>query len=276
MMVFLSILFACAAQDDTTNRQGEPEPGDGGVGGGDAGSGGDGGDGGTGADSGGDGGGATGPCPTDMVEVQGAFCVDRAEAALEERQGDAWVAASPYATIDGREVRAVVAWGTAPQAYISGDEADAACAAAGKRLCSSDEWKLACEGPAGWTWPYGDTYQEGACNDDYQGGHPVTDYYGTSTGVWDTDSMNDPGINQQDGTVADGGDYSGCESAWGAFDLHGNLHEWVDDSDGTFRGGFYADASINGAGCSYSTTAHDRGYHDYSTGFRCCAETDAR
>ena len=56
------------------------------------------------------------------------------------------------------------------------------------------------------------------------------------------------------------------------FDLHGNLHEWVDDPDGTFRGGFYADASINGDGCLYVTTRHDFSYHDYSTGFRCCAD----
>ena len=55
-------------------------------------------------------------------------------------------------------------------------------------------------------------------------------------------------------------------------DLHGNLHEWIDDASGIFRGGFYVDASINGAGCSYRTTAHTFGYHDYSTGFRCCAD----
>ena len=54
-------------------------------------------------------------------------------------------------------------------------------------------------------------------------------------------------------------------------DLHGNLHEWISDPDGTFKGGFYADASINGSGCSYTTTAHSMSYHDYSTGFRCCS-----
>ena len=55
------------------------------------------------------------------------------------------------------------------------------------------------------------------------------------------------------------------------FCVHGNLHEWVADAEGVFRGGFYVDAVINGAGCSYRTSAHSRGYHDYSTGFRCCA-----
>jgi sulfatase modifying factor 1 len=52
--------------------------------------------------------------------------------------------------------------------------------------------------------------------------------------------------------------------------MHGNPHEWVADTSGIFRGGFYADASLNGPGCTYRTTAYTLGYHDYSTGFRCC------
>jgi len=207
-----------------------------------------------------------------MAAVDDAFCVDAYEAALQEHDGGAWVDASPYLTVDGRRVRAVPARGAPPQGYISGDEAEAACREAGKRLCTSDEWLRACQGPEGWTWPYGDSHRDGACNDAYAGSHPVVDYFGTSHGIWDSESMNDPGINQQEGTLAAGGEYAGCESAWGAFDLHGNLHEWVADSDGTFRGGFYADASINGAGCTYTTTAHARSYHDYSTGFRCCQD----
>ena len=84
--------------------------------------------------------------------------------------------------------------------------------------------------------------------------------------------MNDPGINQQPNTVDRTGSNPGCVSAEGIYDLHGNLHEWIDDPDGTFKGGFYADAELNGPGCTYTTTAHTFGYHDYSTGFRCCAD----
>lgn len=213
-----------------------------------------------------------GPCPDGMVAVEGAFCIDAWEGRLEEWDGGAWVPASPYLTVDGRTVRAAVpAPDEVPQGYISGREAADACAEAGKHLCSTDEWLAACEGPSGSTWPYGDTYEEGACNDVYEGGHPVIDYFGTDD-VWDMEHMNDPGINQQPNTVARGGEFAACISDWGAYDLHGNLHEWVDDPDGTFRGGFYADAEINGPGCTYRTTAHELGYHDYSTGFRCCAE----
>jgi formylglycine-generating enzyme required for sulfatase activity len=213
-----------------------------------------------------------GPCPSGMVPLDDTVCIDAHEATLEVRVDGAWAAASPYATVDGREVRASVGPGRVPQAYLSGDEADAACVAAGKRLCSSEEWLAACRGPEQWAFPYGTDHVEGACNDDYAGGHPVCDYFGTCNGVFDADHMNDPGINQQAGTVAPGGSYAGCVGPLGAFDLHGNLHEWVADAEGSFRGGFYADAATNGAGCAYVTTAHDRSYHDNSTGFRCCTE----
>jgi len=219
-------------------------------------------------------------CPPKMALVQGSWgpggsaarcCIDRYEAALEERSpSGSWAPASPYLAVGQRQVRAVVAEGAAPQGYISGAEASQACAASGKRLCTSAEWLAACRGPAGLTWPYGNAHVDGACNDAYPG-HPVVSYFGTSVGVWDSVHMNDPGINQQPGTVAKGGDHAQCVSAWGVYDLHGNLHEWVDDEAGTFRGGFYADAKLNGQGCLYVTTAHDASYHDYSTGFRCCA-----
>jgi sulfatase modifying factor 1 len=211
-----------------------------------------------------------GRCLPDMVEVDGRFCVDVAEATLEEQVDGAWVPASPFLTVGDRVVRAASGLGRVPQGYISGDEAAAACEAAGKRLCTSAEWLAACQGPDDHTWPYGPTYDASACNDSYGGGHPVIDLF-NSQDVWDSAHMNDPRINQQPGTLIEGGSAPACVSAWGAWDMHGNLHEWVSDAEGTFRGGFYADARINGPGCTYTTTAHTRTYHDYSTGFRCCA-----
>jgi sulfatase modifying factor 1 len=41
---------------------------------------------------------------------------------------------------------------------------------------------------------------------------------------------------------------------------------------GTFMGGYFVDAKLNGPGCEYLTTAHAKTYRDYSTGFRCCAD----
>jgi len=34
---------------------------------------------------------------------------------------------------------------------------------------------------------------------------------------------------------------------------------------------YYLDTTLNGDGCNYRTVAHAHDYHDYSTGFRCCA-----
>lgn len=216
---------------------------------------------------------ASAACPSEMALVNDTFCIDRYEATLQEQGSDGtWTDASPYETIGTRIVRATVGPGRIPQAYISGNQAEVACQRSGKRLCTSDEWLAACRGPDETTWPYGNTYEPGACNDTYAGTQPVVDYFGTSTGVWDMQHMNDPGIDQQPGTVAPGGSFARCVSHWGVYDLHGNVHEWVDDASGTFRGGYFADGSINGPGCLYVTTAHSRDYHDYSTGFRCCAD----
>jgi hypothetical protein len=219
---------------------------------------------------------AAGPCPPEMalVEARGLrFCVDLWEASCDEVRPDGSIASwSPFETVDGVVVRARSVAGVAPQGYISGDQADAACSLAGKALCTTEQWLLACRGPEDLVWPYGSSQVVGLCNDDYAG-HPVVDYYGTTEDwIWSAEAMNDPGINQQPGTLALAGEHAECVSAFGAFEMVGNLHEWVADAEGTFRGGFYVDVTLNGAGCTYATTAHGRGYHDYSTGFRCCSD----
>ncbi len=207
----------------------------------------------------------TGPCPPGMAHLageagRGGFCIDRWEAHLA-----AW---SPYEVPASGIAR--TAPGVIPQGYISGDVAEAACRAAGKRLCTSSEWLRACQGPRHTTYPYGTTYLPGACNEG-RPAHPVLELFGDATD-WSPAQMNDPRLNQLPDTVDPTGSNPVCQSAEGVFDLHGNLHEWVADAEGTFRGGFYVDARINGEGCLYRTTAHSRTYHDYSTGFRCCAD----
>jgi hypothetical protein len=173
------------------------------------------------------------PCPDEMVlvPVNAGVCVDLYEGAL----------------VDAGTVRATPAHGIYPQSDISQVQARDACAGSGKRLCTRVEWTAACRGkPAhDYVYPYGDAYDSTACNE------------GRSE-------------------LARGGDYPKCKSTYGAFDMHGNLHEWVDDSLrsselGTFMGGFFVDAKVNGNGCEYATTAHAKTYRDYSTGFRCCA-----
>jgi formylglycine-generating enzyme len=97
---------------------------------------------------------------------------------------------------------------------------------------------------------------------------------GVDLSVWT--KLNNAELGKVTGTWTLTGERSGCVSDEGVFDLVGNLHEWVSDEtpsgNGIFAGGFFLDTSQNGDGCNYRTEAHAPSYHDYSTGFRCCAE----
>ncbi len=213
-----------------------------------------------------------GGCPAEMALVQGRVCIDRWEAHLEARDMDGGVSAwSPYLNPGTRWVSALSAEGEVPQGYISGSQARAACVNAGKRLCALADWVAGCRGPANLIYPYGNTYVRRRCNE-ARTPHPVVQFYGTSVGVFTSERMNNPGINQQPDSLAPSGAFSECLSPYGLADMVGNLHEWINDTAGTFKGGFYVDAEINGHGCLYTTTAHNFDYRDYSTGFRCCAD----
>jgi formylglycine-generating enzyme len=209
----------------------------------------------------------SGGCPAGMVPVADTppYCIDRYEAALVvAADGSPW---SPYFNPGTTAVRAVSLAGAVPQAYIDGVQAAAACAAAGKRLCTDAEWMRACRGPAGTTYPYG---MPGVCND-ARAVNPAVEYFGTSDPSIYT-MLDNPCLDQLPQSLDRSGANPGCVTAEGAFDMMGNLHEWTADTAGTFRGGYYVDTTVNGNGCLYVTTAHAVTYWDYSIGFRFCAD----
>jgi len=221
--------------------------------------------------------GVSDPCSGEMALVERddlRVCVDMWEASVVEvLPGGEERPYSPYLSVEGKTVMAVSKAGAVPQGYISRDEAEQACALASKRLCTSDEWKAACEGPDRTTYPYGATLVDDACNT--HGKSPISELFSTyGESVWDSRLMNDPSLNALDGTVAKTGAFGKCTNGFGVFDMVGNLHEWTADKSGVFRGGYYQDAEINGSGCHYATGAHFATYHDYSTGFRCCRDPD--
>ncbi len=215
-----------------------------------------------------------GGCPGGMVNIEGKYCIDRHEASVVERMDDGSERPfSPYQSVKGHSVRAVTGAGVVPQGYISGGEAKIACAASGKRLCKMHEWKQACMGPEKNRWGYGDTHVSKRCND--HGRSPMGVLHGfleARSGKWTPNFMNSPLLNQIEGTVAKTGDHDGCTNEYGVYDMVGNLHEWIDDPNGTFAGGYFQDTTKNNEGCYYKTEAHEFWYHDYSTGFRCCAD----
>jgi formylglycine-generating enzyme len=206
-------------------------------------------------------------CPRGMIAIE-SFCVDEFEAMLVEVRSDgSTISWSPFHHPGNRRVRALSVRGAIPQGYIDQVSAGRACAEAGKRLCTNSEWLRACRGPSGFVYPYGDTRQNGACND-ARSVHPAVELFPNDPTPFDR--IQDACINQLHDSLDPAGDHALCVTEEGAFDMMGNLHEWTSDPAGTFRGGFYVDTRRNGEGCLYVTTAHDVSHWDYSTGFRCC------
>ena len=222
---------------------------------------------------------ARGACPENMTDVLGRFCIDRYEATLVsiDDRGKVTGKHSPFhSVLPNERVRAESRSGVWPQGYVSMKHALEACTASGKRLCKDDEWMTACMGKQPTTYPYGDTHVAGRCND--KAVSPLRTLFGAKddavTFGWER--MNDPRLNQVPGSLARTGSHKKCRNAFGVYDMVGNLHEWTADPAGTFRGGFYLDNTTHGLGCRYRTTGHNTVYHDYSTGFRCCADLRTR
>lgn len=247
-------------------------------------------------------------CPNDMVMVPPATCIDRYEASVVRRRdgalsvspfpigselvqlarwqsarwrmGDVHARAMPLplapASIPSRdELMAMSVRGVSPRGYVSGLDAEALCAAAGKRLCTAGEFQRACRGDRGGRFPYGDTYVAGACNIS-RATHPASALHGhASVGHWDPRLAY---VRDADGPMLrPTGATPSCESLNGsdaAFDLVGNLDEWVrrevGSDDLVFVGGFFGRATESG--CAAMIATHDATYSDYSTGFRCCTD----
>jgi len=240
------------------------------------------------------------PCPPGMVPLPGAggACIDRYEASIEVQYaaGAPWVRnpfnvpipttpssapgypLSPPFPGQFRFRAAATAHGERPQAFVSQAVAKAACAAAGKHLCNATEWNAGCSRD-GDAFPYGATFRPGACNTGQA--NPVPVVFGPNAG-WTHLEMLHPVLVSLPNTLAGAGTFPNCttpargggDGGGGTFDQAGNMDEWIDETTseghGVFRGGYFVDDVINGAGCAYRTTAHAPDYNDYSLGFRCC------
>ncbi len=238
---------------------------------------------------------AAGACPPEMAHV-GHACVDRYEAHLLRKNEDgSRVPHPPNTRPTGGVFVAESRAGVKPQGYISQLEAAKACENAGKRLCSLTEWYHACRGDQDTLFPYGPSYVAGRCNVNKP--HLLSILHGADPREWKYDEgFNDPELDRRDGFLAETGAYGECVTSTGIYDLVGNLHEWVADrvdasmrnkipltagiraklavnqGKGVFMGGFFSTLNQHGEGCDFITMAHEPGYHDYSTGFRCCKD----
>jgi formylglycine-generating enzyme required for sulfatase activity len=240
-----------------------------------------------------------------MVSVRGQYCIDRFEASLVDSKlsrplspfyhptqsqtrttFQLWeslrftmgepqyqilpIPAPPsFQLTEAFSVKAVSVRDTVPAGYLNGYLAEEACKNAGKRLCNEEEWVVACRGERNLNFPYGDQFEPDRCNVN-NGRHPARILHGHAG-----KGHLDPRLNAfaYDGQplLHATGRSPDCVSRWGddgAWDMVGNIDEWVDDADGTFVGGFYARNTQ--AGCAARITVHPRAYFDYSLGVRCC------
>ena len=234
-------------------------------------------------------------CPEGMVKL-GRYCIDRWEAHLAVRNALGETVPLPFFARPPEDgaYEARTAEGAFPQGYISRVEATRACKNAGKRLCSMREWQRACAGKLGTDYPYGKRLVADRCN--MGKAHLLSIRFGADARRWTYEAFNDPTLDREPGFLAAAGAYDQCTSDAGTFDMVGNLHEWVSDTvdeelieklaaepverktqswrpgNGVFMGGFFSTHEQLGPGCKYVTYAHEPSYHDYSTGFRCCAD----
>jgi hypothetical protein len=139
--------------------------------------------------------------------------------------------------------------GAIPVSFVTLYQAMDSCYGAGKRLCTAEEWSLACSGPFSWKYPYGQRYEHNAC---------VT----------------------ADTIVRPSGSKPECRAYYGAFDMAGNLLEWTstpakaNPQFNEVMGGFWESGSHSGCfDIRYSYFPQNR--HN-PVGFRCCKDASMR
>jgi hypothetical protein len=196
-------------------------------------------------------------CPWGMVEVEygeAGACVGMVEAtrpaATDEHETEFGVLAilTTDSGFDGAQAMAGLY--VLPWQRMTRVEAEVACGRAGLSLCPAEVVELVCDLGSGQDYPYGDSWQEGHCNDSSGMEGPV------ATGTFE-DCVDNTGEVQ-------------------AYDLVGNLAEWTyrrPDSDEVafgLRGGAW-DSWASDATCDSFVAVLAEGEPDDNSGFRCCA-----
>jgi formylglycine-generating enzyme len=162
--------------------------------------------------------------------------------------------------------------GMIPAVMVDWNDARRACAVEGKRLCTPEEWELACEGPQMWPYPYGINRDDTACNIDREYTFPEMEAF---SDPWKISGE----VERLDKRVPSGS-MARCISPFGVRDMTGNVDEWVDNPKGkvddkpfrsSLKGGYWGPIR---ARCRPMTSSHNEWFSFYQVGFRCCKDAD--
>ena len=210
-------------------------------------------------------------CPNDMVRIEGSHCYYWEQVCLRwddpdgqpakrvcgEFQKPSVCKASRHPMLFCMDRDEYIAPGeSVPAKAISWTQADMICASQGKRICTSLEWELACEGEEGLPYPYGYERSSALCNQDRL---------------------------LRDGKFKASADlreapHATCASPFGVRDMVGNVDEWVRmpgakaPRRSELRGGWWMTGRNR---CRANTSHHDEKYAGPQTGFRCCKDIPA-
>jgi formylglycine-generating enzyme required for sulfatase activity len=223
-------------------------------------------------------------CPEGMTEVVGDYCENVEQKCLKwigkdgQKQGRC-AEYAPHSRCLGATTKKHFCVdkfeypnkpGEKPVVAVTWEEARDTCAGAGKRLCGSEEWTVACEGPEHLPYPTGYARDKNACNLDKRYIVPNDAKYSNLA----TRAEEVARVDQRDPSGAN----ASCVSPHGVYDMVGNVDEWVVNEHGTMnkapyksglKGGYWGPVRNR---CRPMTTAHNQWHSGYQVGFRCCAD----
>lgn len=159
--------------------------------------------------------------------------------------------------------------GANPIVMINWHQAQRACELQGKRLCTSNEWEFACEGPNMNPYPYGLERDSRVCRIDHQ------------TVRYDARRLANPATRDDEVRrvyeAVPSGHLNRCVSWAGIHDMTGNVDEWVANSHSRnmdrppyhsgLKGGWWGPIR---ARCRPMTTIHSPEFVYYQISYRCC------
>ncbi|MFO0553265.1 MAG: SUMF1/EgtB/PvdO family nonheme iron enzyme [Polyangiaceae bacterium] len=221
--------------------------------------------------------GSSGACPDDMVLVAGAYCPFPAHKCKVRRPAsEACESYENLVMCESATIRTRVCMdrfeypnreGALAAVLTSYEEAARACAAEDKRLCTIQEWQLACEGEDVLPFSTGLSRERATCAVDLGADAVVSPTIGPAVARHLAERDHRQPI----------GSFPSCASPFGVRDLGGGVAEWATNPVGSMKrspfmsvvaGGSY------GAGPTECRASSERAPRERgaSLGFRCCSE----